>query len=63
LRRRALRQWLAEGRGHLQRVEHVHLVGVERLLEGNRGGRVAELPNGTRVRRRHGRLELIVKKG
>ncbi|HLE61942.1 MAG TPA: tRNA lysidine(34) synthetase TilS, partial [Pyrinomonadaceae bacterium] len=63
LRRRALRQWLSEGRGHLRRVEHVHLVGVERLLEGNRGGRVAELPDGTKVRRSRGHLELIVKKG
>jgi tRNA(Ile)-lysidine synthase len=63
LRRRALRQWLSEGRGHLQRVEHVHLVGVERLLEGSRGGRVAELPDGTKVRRSRGHLELIVKKG
>jgi len=63
LRRRALRQWLSQGRGDLRRVERVHLLGVERLLEGNRGGRVAELPDGTKVRRKKGRLELIVKKG
>jgi tRNA(Ile)-lysidine synthase len=63
LRRRALRQWLAQGRGHLQRVERVHLLGVERLLEGSRGGRVAELPDGTTVRRIRGKLELNAKKG
>lgn len=63
LRRRALRQWLSEGRGHLQRVERVHLLGVERLLEANKGGRVAELPDGTIVRRIRGKLELSVKKG
>src|SRR4030081_2057630 len=34
VRRRALRQWLSDGRGDLKRVEHVHLLGVERLLEG-----------------------------
>jgi len=62
LRRRALRQWLSRERGNLKRIEHVHLVGVERLLEGNKGGRVAELPDGAQVRRRRGQLELIVKK-
>ncbi|HZE71368.1 MAG TPA: tRNA lysidine(34) synthetase TilS [Pyrinomonadaceae bacterium] len=62
LRRRALRQWLLAGRGDLRRIEHVHLLGVERLLEGQKGGRVAELPNGMKVRRRQGRLELIGKK-
>jgi len=35
----------------------VHLLAVERLLEGNSGGKVAELPNGGRVRRRRNRLE------
>ncbi len=63
LRRRALRQWLSNGRGDLLRIERVHLLAVESLLEGNKGGRVAELPNGTRVRRVKGQLELVVKKG
>src|SRR6185436_15808143 len=57
LRRRALRQWLSEVRGSTRRLEMVHLVAVERLLEGNSGGKVAELPNGGRVRRRRNRLE------
>lgn len=56
LRRRALRQWLARGRGDLRRLELVHVRAVERLLEGERGGRVIELPGGSSVERRRGRL-------
>ncbi len=56
LRRRALRLWLARGRGDLRRLELVHLLGVEKLLEGARGGRKAELPGGSFVERRRGRL-------
>lgn len=56
LRRRALRLWLAERRGDLRRLEMVHLRAVERLLAGERGGRVAELPGGAKVSRRRGRL-------
>ncbi|HLM54745.1 MAG TPA: TilS substrate-binding domain-containing protein, partial [Pyrinomonadaceae bacterium] len=55
-RRRALRRWLALGRGDLRRVEMAHLLAVEKLLEGGRGGRVAELPGGARVERRRGLL-------
>ena len=57
LRRRALRQWLSDARGSSRRLEMVHLTAVERLLEGNSGGKVVELPNGGRVRRRRNRLE------
>ena len=57
LRRRALRQWLSEARGSTRRLEMVHLLAVERLLEGNSGGKVAELPNGGRIIRRRNRLE------
>ena len=56
LRRRALRQWLAHGRGDLRRLELSHILAIERLLEGTRGGRVAELPGGSRVERRRGLL-------
>jgi tRNA(Ile)-lysidine synthase len=56
LRRRALRLWLARARGDLRRLSRAHLHGVERLLEGTRGGRVAELPGGGRVERRRGLL-------
>lgn len=62
LRRRALRQWLALGRGGLRRLELAHIVAVERLLEGTRGGRVAEIPGGSRVERRRGLLIFHTKK-
>ena len=57
LRRRALRQWLSNARGGTRRLEMVHLLAVEKLLEGNASGRVAELPSGGKVRRRRNRLE------
>jgi tRNA(Ile)-lysidine synthase len=62
VRRRALRLWIAEGRGSLRRLELVHLLGVEKLLAGERGGRIAELPGGSFVERRRGRLWLHVKR-
>lgn len=60
LRRRALRQWIAEARGNTRRLEMVHLLAVENLLEGTAGGRVVELPGGLRVRRKKNRLEFEV---
>lgn len=57
LRRRALRQWISTGRGNTRRLEMVHLLAVEKLLEGTAGGRVVELPGGSRVRRKKNRLE------
>lgn len=61
LRRRALRQWISAARGNARRLEMVHLIAVERLLEGKTGGRVVELPNGGRVMRRRGLLLYDVK--
>lgn len=58
VRRRALRLWLARGRGDLRRLGLVHLLGVEKLLAGGRGGRVALLPGECFVERRRGRLML-----
>ncbi len=52
LRRRAIRMWLAGGRGDLRRLESAHVAAVEKLLKGERGGRVAELPGGATVVRR-----------
>jgi len=57
LRRRALRQWISEARGSSRRLEMVHLLAVEKLLDGTAGGRVVELPGGSRVRRVRSRLE------
>jgi tRNA(Ile)-lysidine synthase len=56
VRRRALRQWLAGARGDLRRLELVHLVAVEKLVFGERGGRIAELPGAGYVERRRGHL-------
>jgi tRNA(Ile)-lysidine synthase len=60
VRRRALRLWLERERGHLRRVEMVHLVAIDQLLTGNRGGRVAELPDGGIVSRKGGWLKLTL---
>ncbi len=59
VRRRALREWILCARGDLRRVEMVHLLAVEALLSGDRGGRVAELPGGMKVVRKRGWLELL----
>lgn len=63
VRRRALREWILRARGDLKRLEMVHLVAVEKLLSGDRGGRIAELPGGMTVTRKRGMLELSNKKG
>ncbi len=63
VRRRALREWISRARGDLRRIEMIHLVAVEALLLGDKGGRVAELPGGMRVTRRRGVLDLSAKKG
>ncbi len=63
IRRRALREWIRRSRGDLGRVEMVHLIAVEKLLQGDEGGRVAELPGGMQVIRRRGMLDLSHKKG
>jgi hypothetical protein len=40
----------------LRRLSLAHLRAVEKLSEGTRGGRVAELPGGASVERRRGLL-------
>jgi tRNA(Ile)-lysidine synthase len=59
LRRRALRQWISQRRGDLRRVERVHILAVESLLFGDRGGRVIELPGGGKISRKRRRLEFV----
>jgi tRNA(Ile)-lysidine synthase len=59
LRRRTLRQWLRRCRGDLRRIERVHVLAVEGLLIGDRGGRIVELPGGAKVSRRRGLLHFI----
>jgi len=63
VRRRALREWISRTRGDLRRIEMIHLMAVEKLLNGEKGGRIAELPGGMKVTRRRGMLELSAKKG
>ena len=60
LRRRALRQWLSRARGSARRLEMVHLLAVEKLLEGTAGGRTVELPGGGKVKRSKNRLEFTL---
>jgi len=62
VRRRALREWIARERGDLNRIEMVHLLAVDKLMEPGRGGRIAELPDGMVVTRKRGTLELSGKK-
>jgi tRNA(Ile)-lysidine synthase len=57
IRRRALRQWIARGRGDLRRLELVHVIAVEGLIESSRGGRTIELPGGAKVSRKRGWLQ------
>ena len=54
LRRRALRRWLASCRGDLRRLEHAHIIALEKLLFSTRSGRVIELPSGGKILRRGG---------
>lgn len=63
VRRRALREWILRSRGDLKRLEMVHLIAVEKLLDDDRGGRIVELPDGMRVTRKRGTLELSNKNG
>ncbi|MFN2530327.1 MAG: tRNA lysidine(34) synthetase TilS [Pyrinomonadaceae bacterium] len=62
VRRRALRKWITDGRGNARRLEMTHLLAVERLLDGTKGGRIAELPGGSLIRRVRGRLQFERKK-
>ncbi len=57
LRRRALRLWIEQCRGHLKRLERVHIAALELLVLGERGGRVIELPGGAQVSRKRGLLQ------
>ena len=57
LRRRALRLWIERCRGNLKRIERIHIVALEELVTGNRGGRVIQLPGGAQVSRKRGLLQ------
>jgi tRNA(Ile)-lysidine synthase len=57
LRRRALREWVRKCRGDLRRLERVHVLAIDSLVFGQRGGRVVELPGGARITRKRELLE------
>src|SRR5262249_31796555 len=57
VRRRALRHWISQHRGDLRRIEMVHILALDKIVKGNRGGVVIELPGGTRVKRTRAFLE------
>jgi tRNA(Ile)-lysidine synthase len=59
LRRRALRQWLASCRGDLRRLEHVHIVALEKFLFNIKSGRVIELPGRAKIVRSRGLFSFI----
>lgn len=56
LRRRAFRLWLEQHRGDLRRIEHAHLIAIEKLLLSIKSGRIVELPGGATVFRQNGAL-------
>ena len=56
VRRRALRLWLAQHRGDLIRIEHVHIAAIENLLVSTKSGRAIELPGGAIAFRKDGML-------
>lgn len=59
MRRRVLRLWIAGCLGHTRRIETKNLAALETLLDSERGGRVIELPGGSRVVRRKGFLYFL----
>jgi tRNA(Ile)-lysidine synthase len=62
LRRRVLRQWLRDARGHLRRIDAAHLLALDHLATDSENERYVELPGGHQVWRRRGHL-LLVKAG
>ncbi|MGH9897572.1 MAG: tRNA lysidine(34) synthetase TilS [Pyrinomonadaceae bacterium] len=60
IRRRTLRLWIAQMRKPygLRRLDASHIFAIEKLIEGERGGRVAQLPGGCTIERRRGLLIL-----
>ena len=59
LRRRALRLWIGRCRGDLKRLERVHIMALDGLLQGSRGGKTIELPGGATVSRKRGLIRYV----
>lgn len=63
---RTLRGWIDANRGDLKQIDLKHIEAIERLLNSQKSGRVAELPGGYVVRKQGGRLrieQIMVEKG
>ena len=58
VRRRVLRQWLAQIRGDLRRIGAAHLVALDEVMMSGEGGSVIELPGGWQVQRQQHWLKL-----
>ncbi len=54
--RNTLRQWIKANRGSLRGITLKHIDGIERLVRSEKCGKMAELPAGTSVRKRSGKL-------
>lgn len=61
LRRRALRQWIAEAQGDLRKIQLSHILALEKLLDGKGGRRTAELPGDYSVTRHREELRIMFK--
>lgn len=59
--RNTLRQWIKANRGSLGGITLKHIDGIERLVRSEKSGKMAELPAGTSVRKRSGKLFYEVK--
>lgn len=51
-----LREWLRQKRGSVRALQLKHIKAIERLIQSDKSGRVAELPGGARVVKSGGRL-------
>lgn len=61
LRRQILRNWLAEQRDDLRRLELKHYEAIENLIFSRKSGKIVELPNGETIEKGGGKLIFVGK--
>lgn len=59
LRRRIVKTWIEDARGHLLRIDKSHLDAIDDLIAKRKGNKVIELPEGWRVRLKDGQLTIF----
>ena len=59
LRRRIVKAWIEDARGHLLRIDKSHLDAIDDLIARRRGNKTIELPEGWRVRLKDGHLTIF----